>query len=446
MKIIENILSIGIEDQLSFKEANRVRLTNQMALYGLLFLCIDIISNLIFGLWLPILSVLSMVLTFSFAIYINHLRYYQCNRLIILLVPIVFLTFQTFLFGQKGALSPFFIIIIVSAFFLFDNNKVRLSVLGCAIIGYSIGRLSSSFIIHPLEDKVYPLTQDLNYGFTVLATVMIVGLTLKERDNYLKSIEKQRDQLVKQNKELENFVHIASHDLKTPLQNISNFSGLIQRSIDKNELKDLQTYSSFIGGNAQRMIRLIEDLRIYTQIENREESKGLINLNNTLLLATQQLRPYIESKKAIIKNEGLPKNYRANQKQMILLFNNILENAIKYNDSAIPEINISCQEKKGFWEIAFQDNGIGFDLVFKEKIFQMFQRLHNAHEYSGSGIGLSICRRIGEYHDATISVQSEKGRGAVFLISLPIQKKSPNQMIEKQNGIILPVPKFAKVD
>ena len=247
-----------------------------------------------------------------------------------------------------------------------------------------------------------------------------------EQNNYLETLERQQTQIQRQNQDLvnanqdlERFASMASHDLKSPLRNIGSFIGLIRRKIKKYEDNDLNEYLEFVEVSVQQMSHLIQDILEYSKIGNDEIHAEEVYLENVLSTVKSQLQHYIKERNATIESTSLP-IIRANATQMQLLFQNIIENGIKYNESDAPLISIYYFNDDQYHHFSFQDNGIGIAPEFKERVFGMFKRLHNTTEYKGTGIGLAICKKIVEHHGGEVELESVVGSGSIFSIKLPI--------------------------
>jgi ligand-binding sensor domain-containing protein/signal transduction histidine kinase len=223
--------------------------------------------------------------------------------------------------------------------------------------------------------------------------------------------------LARKNIELEQFVYIASHDLREPLRTTASFVELFKQQYKDRLDEKADTYLSYITQSADRMKTLINDLLDYSRIGNHKESE-LIDCSVILGEVKADLATAISESGATITADPLPTivAYRTNLKQ---LFQNLLINAIKFRkkDTA-PAIHISSLKKDGHWQFSFKDNGIGVEEKHKEKIFVIFQRLHTRKEYEGSGIGLAFCKKIVELHNGDIWLESELGNGSTFYFTI----------------------------
>jgi len=222
--------------------------------------------------------------------------------------------------------------------------------------------------------------------------------------------------LNRSNKELEEYAYVASHDLKEPLHVISSFVHLLERRLQPKLDKQDEQYLIFIKDSVGQSQRLIKDLLEYSRI-GKKKSFEAVNIVLVLTEVLSNLKTIIEEADAEIVYESMPK-ITANYLEMVQLFQNLIVNAIKYRGKRLPQIEITAKSEGDLWLFAIKDNGIGIDIQFKDRIFDMFQRLHPKTEYSGTGIGLAICKKIVESHGGKIWVDSSLNQGATFYFSL----------------------------
>lgn len=232
-----------------------------------------------------------------------------------------------------------------------------------------------------------------------------------------KQIELYAKQLEISNNQLRQFAHIASHDLKEPLRMVSSYAKLLQRSIGDNLTEDQAVYLKFMLDGTVTMQKLVNDLLVLSKINYLSE-KQTVHLDKVLKVVITNLHTAIEEKNAIVSYNHLPV-VKAEETQMIQLFMNLISNAIKYNSSKQPEVIISCKKKKNMFQFSVSDNGIGVPEEYREKVFQMFQRLHSRNDYSGTGIGLAICKKIIDQLHGEIWIESSKLGGSTFKFTIP---------------------------
>lgn len=231
-------------------------------------------------------------------------------------------------------------------------------------------------------------------------------------------INKRVEELAVSNAELEQFAYIASHDLQEPLRMVTRFLSEIQRKYSDNLDDKGKEYIHYAVDGAHRMRNLILDLLEYSRVGKFDQTIETIDLNILIEEVINYHEAFIKESNAVIKWSDLPAIQ--NRKTPIqLVFQNLISNALKYHSpSESPKIEITHQDLGDYWLFLIKDNGIGIDPMFSEKIFIIFQRLHAKHEYSGTGIGLAICKKIIEAQGGKIWVESEEGQGSIFCFTV----------------------------
>lgn len=230
------------------------------------------------------------------------------------------------------------------------------------------------------------------------------------------------EELLRSNKELEQFAYIASHDLQEPLRMVSSFTQLLSRRYKDKLDNDAQEFIQYAVDGAARMQGLINDLLEYSRVETKGKKFSVASMHCILGKTISNLNLVIREKNAIITNDDLPE-LNVDEGQMIQLLQNLIENSLKFCDST-PIIHISSKEEKDHFLFSVKDNGIGIESPYFERIFMIFQQLQPKEQYGGTGIGLAICKRIVERHGGKIWVESTPGKGATFYFT--ISKKQIN--------------------
>ncbi|BAU53848.1 sensor histidine kinase [Mucilaginibacter gotjawali] len=241
---------------------------------------------------------------------------------------------------------------------------------------------------------------------------------LTERKIAEEAAIKHAHELEMKNQELEQFVYIASHDLQEPLLTITNFLELAQEEWREKIDKETKLYFEFITQAAVRMKNLIKGLLDYSRI-GIEKKMSLIDCNQLIDEVRHDIDASMQKSGAQIIYHNLP-SVNGYPNELKQLFQNLLSNAIKFRKSdASPIINIHAALEGRFWKFSITDNGIGFDLKFKNKIFLIFQRLNNRDIFEGNGIGLAYCKKIVQTHGGEIFADSEPGKGSTFYFTIP---------------------------
>jgi len=229
--------------------------------------------------------------------------------------------------------------------------------------------------------------------------------------------EKVRE-LARSNSDLERFANAASHDLQEPLRMVAIYTELLSRRYKGRLDADADEFIGFAVEGAVRMQQMIEGLLAYSRTGSNAPVLGRADSERALDRALRDLRAAIETTSARVTHDPLPP-VRAEEWQLVQLFENLIANAVKFRAHAPPSIHLSADRRGDQWAFSVKDNGIGIDMKFKERVFVMFQRLGQRDAHPGSGIGLAICKRIVERHGGAIWVESEPGRGSTFFFTLP---------------------------
>ena len=307
-------------------------------------------------------------------------------------------------------------------------NSGMLDDLKNALKGETIYRpnYNSTILNKYFENYYIPLLDKTGEVYGVL-TIGHDVTTIFETNEKLKTVNAK---LVKSNQDLEQFAYVASHDLQEPLRKIRTFISLLQRNIaDENETsKNIEK----INSSATRMTEQIKAVLNYSRISNTEEQFEDVDLDIILENIKTDYELLISEKNAVISNDKLPV-IKGIALQLNQLFSNLIGNSLKFSDQN-PQIFIGCRkltkaeilkhpklnDNKHYIELLFKDSGIGFEQQYADKIFTIFQRLNPKQVYSGTGIGLALCKKIVENHHGYITAESQLGEGASFYIYLPV--------------------------
>jgi signal transduction histidine kinase len=232
-------------------------------------------------------------------------------------------------------------------------------------------------------------------------------------------LRRLNDELARSNADLEHFASMASHDLQEPLRMVAGYTQLLQRRYQGRLDGDADDFIGFVVDGAERMQGLINDLLAYARVGMRSRPFQATSSRAALDRAVANLTTAIRESGAAVTCEHLP-DVRADPTQLTQLFQNLVANAVKFRRGT-PRIHVSVRCEQGDWVFSVQDNGIGIEEEYHERIFAIFQRLHTREEYAGSGVGLAICKKIVERHHGRIWVASEVGVGSVFHFTLPVE-------------------------
>ncbi len=289
---------------------------------------------------------------------------------------------------------------------------------------------------------IYVLLSTIVALFFIAIAFVLINKQIKQLEQYRTDLEQKVEELNQSNKELENFAFIASHDLQEPLRKTMTFADRLQKKYGSEMNEDVQFLTARITDSVARMRQLVDDLLAFSRFFQKDFlQKQPVSLQKTLEQVLDEFaEPLRECHATFDIAPNLP-TISAVPSQMMQLFSNLLSNSIKFGQADIPlHIDIQYNIAKvpaslqgslrtgaskasfinDYHKISFSDNGIGFDNVYTDKIFKLFQRLHNREQYQGSGLGLAICQKIVAYHNGFIEAEGTPLKGATFTIYLPI--------------------------
>ncbi len=263
---------------------------------------------------------------------------------------------------------------------------------------------------------------------------------LEIRNDELEQIVKKRtanltqsnQELVRSNKDLEQFAYISSHDLKEPLRTVGTFTSLLNKKFEKSLDPKAKEYLAYITEGVHRMSELIQSLLSYSTVGNKDIELQSVILSDLLDYILKDFTNMITDKNVILTNDNLP-TIICDRIQMGMVFRNLIANAIKFNDKKQPRIHIGITpDDNDFWYFYVKDNGIGIEPDYQNQIFELFKRLHRKAEYDGTGIGLAMCQKVIIRHQGTLTVSSTKNVGSMFQFSI---KKDLNSNYAKMEVV-----------
>ena len=278
-----------------------------------------------------------------------------------------------------------------------------------------------------LRESKRKMNDEVSHSVTHIIGLTLLSLALNTAIAFLLQhrLSRQAKRLARANEDLEQFSSIASHDLSSPLNTITSFLRLLKKRYANQLDSDANEFIDFAMDGADRMRRLIDKLLEYARAGNRKLEAQVLDLNAVVEEVLRSLAADIEQRSAVIKYSDLP-NVPGDRVQLAQLFQNLIGNAIKFQKDRKPLVNISVESRGGCWRLSIQDNGIGFDSEFADQIFEPLRRLHSMAEYPGSGLGLSVCKKIVERHGGRIWAKSDPGEGATFFVELLKDGKAVN--------------------
>jgi len=275
-------------------------------------------------------------------------------------------------------------------------------------------------VIHPDGTirflKAYALVERAEQG--ELKQMVGINYDITDRKQAEQALQQLTLDLQRSNQELEQFAYVASHDLQEPLRAITSYTQLLAKRYQGQLDEKADKYIYYVVDGAARMQQLIQDLLAYSRVGRHELKLQLTDCNAVLQQVQKDLQAAIAESNAILTIDLLPTIF-ADTVQVTQLFQNLVGNALKYRGDASPMIRVSARHQSNAWVFSIQDNGIGLEPQYAERIFEIFQRLHTRREYEGTGLGLAICKKIVERHRGHLWVESQLGQGALFCFTLP---------------------------
>ena len=251
--------------------------------------------------------------------------------------------------------------------------------------------------------------------------VFAAARDITERKKAEEMLKLNINELARSNAELEQFAYVSSHDLQEPLRMIGSYLQLLERRYQGRLDDKADKYIHFAVDGAARMQHLINDLLEFSRVSTRAKELEVTEVESIYNQVLINLEVSIKENNVVFTHDPLPE-VMADDIQLTQVFQNLISNAIKFRGNDDPKIHIGVIRKSDQWLFSVQDNGIGIDSKHKDRIFEVFKRLHKRRDYPGTGIGLSICKKIIERHGGNIWVESEFGHGSIFYFTLPVKE------------------------
>ncbi|WP_447983946.1 sensor histidine kinase [Nitrospira sp. Nam74] len=292
------------------------------------------------------------------------------------------------------------------------------------------------------RDRVYAPIDHLvmmvgGIGLLVLTPLIGFGIwtswKLVQEDRALtqasRALEQSVAELTRSNADLQQFAYVASHDLQEPLRMVASYTQLLAKRYKGKLDADADEFIAFAVDGATRMQQLIKDLLAYSRVTTQRAPSKPTECTQALEAALNNLHVAIEKQHALVTYDPLP-TVVVDGTQLTQLFQNLISNAIKFHGDQPPRVHLSAVRHGNEWLFSVRDNGIGVDPQYADRIFVIFQRLHTSADYPGTGIGLSLCKKIVEQHGGRIWVDSHAGQGSTFYFTLPFSPKHSNTGVQ----------------
>lgn len=423
--IYRSLVNLGADAVIERSDRKHVRISNFIALIyfagSVLYLSFGIIWEK--WEWFGIISGLS--LSSIVLLVMNAFGKIDASRILFIVLMNFTLFVSAVYIGPHAQGLNYFIISVVIPFLFFDVKKVGYITLGVVLpllFIYTYKFVEPYFSLNHflIDDQILLARMGviLQFMLMLLAVYQFVFYNRKaekELESSNAQMMLQTSELKRSNSDLEQFAYIISHDLKAPVRNISSFMNLLLNKYGSTLHPEAKEFVDYSHLGAKRLERLIDDVLAYCRIGTNLPKPIPVNLNDVINTIRFELRDKLTATGGQINiNRELPVVNNVHSSLMYHVFQNLISNGLKFNKSEVPTINISCTNSLNFYTFTVSDNGIGILKEYSATIFQMFKRLHNEHEYDGTGIGLAICKKIVEYYHGEVWFESEDGKGTTF--------------------------------
>ncbi len=296
---------------------------------------------------------------------------------------------------------------------------------------YAVHRDGHQF---PIEFGIFRIKDKSDYLYCTFINDISERKEIERKTKQLneeleRRVQERTSELMRSNQELQQFAKIASHDLQEPLRAVQGFAQLLSRRYESQLDVDGKQFIEFILDGTERMQRLIQSVLEHSNISANEQEIEPVEVSSVIREVMKNLNHSIVDSKATVVFGDLP-TIPVERSQLIQLFQNLISNAIKYAGDKTPYIVISTEKSVDEWLFSVQDNGIGIDNKYTDRIFDMFARLHGRIRYSGTGMGLAICKKIVTANGGKIWMESEPGEGSIFFFTLPAKKEPKSEQDE----------------
>ncbi len=426
--ILRKWMEIGTSPEYLKAKNNKIYSLNKLIIIMLSMIVLSLLTNIINWSWTDFDTIfypgcISIILLGGLA---NTKGNYRLSIMIIFISIDLLLMYTSIITGNKFLIALSYIINMLIVFFFFDELSYRFLFACFQIVLFSIVvYLILDVRIYSPEPKATTINTIIVYTLCYFLIFILAKLSgdMNVRSHFqkkklLNSLQEKNKEIEDAYKGMEEFAYAISHDFKAPLRNMNGFAGLLSRDLAKGKTQNLEDYAKFIQDNSNKLSRMIDDVLSYSRLGSEQYGeKSVVDINKLLEYQSLQLKNMHPN--AVFELEDIPP-IQGNKSKLTMLFQNLMENGLKYNDKEQPLIRIESRSNGVNRYISIQDNGIGIDKEHEESIFQLFRRLHTDEEYEGTGIGLANCKKIVEDHlEGNIILESEKGAGSTFIISIP---------------------------
>ena len=424
--LLQKCLNIGIYDDLSNEDKSIISAINK---FSVVYIAVNVIlffQDLLSERYLGVGIDIFMLTMLGICLLFNKYRLHTGSKLWLITTFTIILSVVMLNYGDNLHCTCGFLFIFTTIIMFFDNIKMIIALTLYLIFVW----LGTEYYLRIHPEIVFIETSFLDCISAPLMSIFGTYLIILNYKNKVKENEVQlqnalidsqlqNKKLNTANQELERFTFIMSHDLKTPVRTIVSFLNLIENKIKKQEYAELNQFIAFAKDGGIRLNSLIADILEFSKLNiNEELVKINVDLDDVFRKTVQNLKVIIDERKANVMASNLG-TIKTQEMLIGLLFQNLIENGIKFNIHDAPQIRVYVLREADTIKIMFQDDGIGINAEYQGSIFQIFTRLHTQQEFQGTGMGLAICKKIVERLDGTISLTSEPNVGTIFTLCFP---------------------------
>lgn len=426
------LMELGVRESYPDSYNSKVRLYNKMNLLVCLAMVPIIIYDLDRGFYPGAVIAASILFTTGFSCFLMYKGKFflvAWGSIIIVTIGIIFLIL---FYGRDTGGELTFIGIGLSCIVIFDSLRSRLILLTWVYFAYLISEVLLQYVApFTPEAQIFPVYL-MVFGTNFLITLVMVGYFIKQGENFEREANDLMEDLTIRNKELEiansdltQFAYAASHHFKSPLKNMSNLLGLIERKLPDETLSQHGNYLELILADSKHLYTLVEDILTYSTLDSSTFHRDKpVDMSKVIERVTNNLSEELISRNVTLVVHELP-IIHALTTHLELMLQILIQNGIQYNESENPSIEISgTTMEDGSVSLKISDNGIGIPVEYQEQIFDMFERLHPQNEYPGTGIGLTVCRRIMDGYSGRITVESSPGIGTTMTLFFPPEEEN----------------------
>jgi signal transduction histidine kinase len=421
------LLNLGTEFIKDNKQLKYIKICNFAAMTSCLAAIIYIVLSIAWQNPLWFIAVNSLCITSIGVLYLNRIGRIYISRILYLVVVDTLLFIIALILGPYTHGENFLLIAVLIPFLMFDLEHMKLIIMGVTIpiVFITLYPYLESFfspynlsVAHQNVIRVLGIPMEVGLAITAIFQFLYYSRKTEiELESSNQQLTVHTTELKKSNADLEQFAYVISHDLKTPVRNISCFMKLL---LNKHAIAldaEAKEFVDFALNGSKRMERLIDDVLAYSRIGRNLSISTAVNVNDVINTIRYELDGKTSNATIIVDHE-LPIVNSVHSSLLYHIFQNLIRNGLKFNNSEHPEVVISCGETTENYMFSVADNGIGIPKQYAPQIFQMFKRLHNENEYDGTGIGLAICKKIVELYNGEIWFESDGSHGTTFYFTI----------------------------